>query len=232
MKIAIASIVALAAAAGFAQAAPIVQTFNMPVTSTDISGVLGTGTFNYFQSAGAPSGAILDSVQLRISVTEHLNSLEVTNTDPNNQQTLRYVTYSNIFVVGSAPGADKTALKSAIDTNGGMTGNIQLFDTGNVLFNPNQTIIYAPPVVSVSDDSLLVGAASIAAYDTTGTFTLGFTTLTFQSFVGGGGNTSVVQDTDAVATVQVIYNYHEVPAPGSAALLGVGGLVAIRRRRA
>jgi MYXO-CTERM domain-containing protein len=231
MKFAVASIVALVVA-GAAQATPITQTFTMPVTATDISGSLGTGTFNYFQSAGAPMGAILTSVELRIQVQENLRALSVTNNDPNNQQTFRYVTYSNIFVVGSAPAADKTLLKTAINTNGGMLGNIDLYDTGNVAFNAGQTIIYAPPVVNVSDDSMLVPAANIALYDTTGTFTLGFTTQTFQSFIGGGGNGSNMQDTDANAVVQVIYNYREVPAPGSAALIGLGGLVAIRRRRA
>ncbi len=207
-------------------AAQIIQTFNMPVNPTDISGVTGTGTFDYFQSAaGYNAGDILTSVDLRIAVTATLQALDVTNNDQNNQQTFSYLSYTNIVPVGTAPNADKSALNSALFANGGVNGDIDLIDTGNVLYNPGQTIVYAPPaIVGLGGDSLFVAAASIVPYDTTGSFTLGFNTTTFQSFVGGGGNGSNSQSTDAIAAVTVIYNYTPVPEPTTLALAGLGAI--------
>ncbi len=216
-------------------AAQVVQTFSMPLTPTDITGSLGTGTFDYFQSSGAPFGAVLTSVGLRIEVTETLQSLSVTNNDANNSQTFSYISYSNLGVVGTAPNVDKASLDFQLFLNGGINGDIDLIDTGPVLYGAGQTINYAPPAINATGDSGLVGANSIVPYDTTGSFTLGFTTTTFQAFVGGGGNGSNNQSTDAVGTVTVIYNYTVVPEPSSVALgaLGACGLALVgwRRRR-
>lgn len=51
---------------------------------------------------------------------------------------------------------------------------------------------------------------------------------------GGSGAGNLIQQfsTDASALVEITYVWNEVPTPGAAALLGLGGLLATRRRRA
>ncbi len=218
-----------------ANAGQIVQTFNMLSTPTDISGSLGTGTFNYFQSAGAPVDAVLDSVELRIEVAETVSLLTVKNNDQNNSQTFSYVSYSNIGVVGTAPNADKSWLDFQIQNNGGSLGDIDLIDTGDLTYGPGEIQTFAPPDINSAVDSGLVASLNSGLYDTTGSFTLGFTTTTFQAFVGGGGNGSNQQETSAVGTVTVIYNFTVVPEPSSVVLGAMGvcglGFIGWRRRR-
>jgi hypothetical protein len=217
-------------------AATITQTFNMPVNPTDITGMTGVGTFNYFQSASPPPLSVLNSVTLRITVVESLQSLTVTNNDLSNPQTFSYVSYSNVTPTGTAPAPDQTALNLALATNGGVNGDVDLIDTTSLLYTPGETKTFAPPVLSgFGGNSGVVISATPLAYDTTGSFTLGFTTTTFQSFVGGGGNGSNAQVTDATATVEVIYDYTVVPEPHTITLVGFGLLglagVCLKKKR-
>ena len=47
----------------------------------------------------------------------------------------------------------------------------------------------------------------------------------------GAGNLLLLFNTFAGADIKVMYEYELIPAPGALALLGLGGLVATRRRR-
>ena len=235
-----AGVVALGMAAS-ANAGQIIQTFSLPNTTTDITGATGTGTFDYWQTACVGAGLCgenLTSVQLQIAVGETMNALQITN-NAANPDTFQYITFSNITVVGTAPVVDKNNLKNKLNLNGGTNGNLDLFDTGSLLYASGETKIFAPPPVASSpspDDTLLQNSLTTGSYDTTGTFTLGFTTLTFQSFIGGGGNAVALQSTVGQGTVTVIYNSEigtEIPEPATLGFLGLGlaGLGLIRRRR-
>lgn len=52
------------------------------------------------------------------------------------------------------------------------------------------------------------------------------------SNASGAGNVISAFATDASADYRIVYTYEAIPTPGAAALLGLGGLVAFRRRRA
>jgi hypothetical protein len=227
----------LLGATGLASANSIIQTFSLGNTNTDITGAVGTGTFNDFLTACPGCQASwLTGVQLSMAVNENLNSLSVTNT-ASNANTFEYLTYSNVAVVGTAPAADKNLIGfdffedevAFAPSAGGCVasntpGSINLCDTGNVTFAPGQTIVYSPPVVTAGDSTGgLINASSTTPYDVAGSFTLGFNTQTFQSFVGGGGNGSDSQATQANAVIQVVYDYtipSGTPEPTTMALMG------------
>jgi hypothetical protein len=211
----------------------IVQEFSLGSTPTDITGSVGTFTFKDFLSAGAPAGAILNSVTLEMVIGEQLTNLTVTNT-ASNSNTFEYTTTSNVTILGTLNVTDRNQVKNQISNNAPpnlIDGNtFGLFDTGSVTFTSGQTITYvdgtvAHPFVTLVSDTGVINAASIAPYNTSGTFTLGFTTSTFQSFIGGGGNGADNQHTDAAAIATVIYNYTVptttgTPEPATMTLLG------------
>ena len=235
-------------ACGLASADTITQTFTLSPTNTDIIGSIGTGTFNNFLTQ-CPScdPSWLTGVRLLVSVGENLNTLSVTNT-ASETNSFEYQTFSNLTLVGTAPSTDQTLLGFGLFLNraafqsspggcsaGVAAGSINLCDTGSTSFASGETKNFAPPVVTASDSSGTVNASNITPYDTTGTFTLGFTTTTFQSFIGGGGNGQDSQATQAFATIQVLYDYaipSSTPEPTTMVLFGSAlvGLGVLRKR--
>ncbi len=212
-------------AAGLAGATTLTQTFTLSPTQTDITGTQGTGTFSDFLTlCPTCSASWLTGVTVEISASENLVSLSLKNTDTTDtSNAFDYQTYANLGVVatGAATGSS-TAIRNSLQNNevdfasgNGCTvqpgaGYINLCDTGTVTYLPNQTINYGP--ITATDDSGAVTVGNITPYDTAGTFTLGFTTTTHQSFVGGGGQDSNSQSTTANGVVTVTYNY-TVPGP-------------------
>ena len=198
------------------------QTFNFFPVTLEIVDPTGTGTFNYFQSIGAPVGSILTGVRVQISIAEQVTALTLQNT-ASNTNTFSYTSYSNVDVIGSAPSADTLALQNSLIANGfSPFEQIHLIATGNLAYTAGEIKTFAPPPINAGDTSALLNAVSVAAYDTTGTFTLGFETLTAENFLGGGGNSAAVQTTQGSGAITVTYDYTDgpVPEPATMALLG------------
>lgn len=124
---------------------------------------------------------------------------------------------------------------------------LALFDTGTItgadglgriLIEAGQT--YELGTVDVGKSLVLsVDAANFAAFIGTDALSLNCESLVSNTQVGGGGNISVNQATQAGCGARVTYTYSDststanpVPEPGSLALLGLGlvGLAGLRRK--
>jgi len=226
---------------GAARAAQIVQTFDVALSTLEITSANGDGTFNYFLSSGAPAGSILTGVELEISTDVQLDSLSVKNTAAQGQS-FEYKTYEDFLVDSSTlPSGDGSNLLSGLEANGGgVYGAIDLFiQKTPVFYNSQQTInwVVSNSPITGSSDTGLLESVNVGAYDRTGTFTLGFETLTTETFSGGGGNTQATQVTKGDGTVTVIYDYipgdSSAPEPASIAMIGAAliGLSLFARRK-
>lgn len=233
-------VVALAAMlAGGAAASVITLTANIPNSGTDSIDVNNAAaTFNFFQSAGAPAGSVLTSVSLEIVISEALTGLTVHNNSGSSGST-RFFEQANFDASDSADATDDNNLDAALSNSGNQ-------------FDPSATVAdivfssvsgggsvtctvsapcFLPDILSV--DTGLVGGTT-ASYNRTGTFTIGFSTSSSHSFLGGNfSTTSLTAGASAVATVQYTYSSPSTPEPASLVTLagGLAGLALLRWKR-
>ena len=84
---------------------------------------------------------------------------------------------------------------------------------------------------SLSDSAGATLTSGLSAFEGTGTLGFDVDTSTFVNFSGLSGLSSATSPAVVDGGLSVKYNFEAVPTPASAALIGLGGLVAARRRR-
>jgi hypothetical protein len=202
--------------ARMANADTITVTNTIPTFVTDDT---QTALLPFFESApGFVAGDVLTGVQIEFDATETMTALSITN-NAAHPQGFKFTASGEVDPAGSAPGA-------------GSISPVIMNTFGPTVFvlAGHGTVSPIPPPVSTDFNTGLF-SVPFSPYDTTGTFSLGFTTLNSTTFTGGGGNLVATQTTNALGTIEAIYTFTppttgKVPEPGSIFLLGTGLLFA------
>lgn len=201
------------AAAGGAQATVITGSFLNPMLTTEIN---QSGLLPLFDiSLGTLNSVTLTLVGNSESTTSLFNAAA-------NPQTFSFQSILNYFFTfsnGVSVGAP------AFTTTLATTGGFPTLGSGATL-----------NLGTTTDSGSAVVTGPLANFIGVGNFTVGCTTLSSSTFVGGGGNIQNIQNTTANCGADISYDYTptitRVPEPTALWLLGVGllGLVGVRRK--
>ncbi len=215
---------ALAVSAGV-QAATVTDSFLTPLSTTELSNE--TGSLDLFD------GSLGNLTSVTVEISAHSVSSTIINNTAAQDQTFAYNSGLN-FIYDST----LSPLDSVL--------------TGDLLFSPDLQTILADtggPATVASQGSLDLGSktddssrsftftgSDLAAFIGAGTFDISCSTQTNSQFVGGGGNLTAAQNTQAQCDGTVTYDYdvaNNVPEPAAAWLIGAGllGFVGFRAKK-
>lgn len=211
----------------------LIMNLNETVTSlsfTNISSPQTSQNFNYLTTAtfnvgGTAPSADLSSLQSHNGTPDNLYSIG----DPSVNQTQTIQVGETLTYIPGPPSSSPTSG----DINSGIIGEYSA-DNGNPMGaacgGTNSTD------VNPCNLSLTVFSGNISAYNTTGSFTLDYSTSTGTEFFTGGGNVLEAQTTTTGASYEVLYDYttpSSTPEPGTMALTGISflGVGLIGRKR-
>lgn len=210
-----------------------IQTSTQSDTFSDIPNFSTAFTFDLFNAAnfGGPGEVSLISAEIFLSVNIEGGLLELDNdgVDPATVDAevgalaLASSSLSPFINLSASP---VTAAMFNLAANNGDGGTFDPQD-------PNTEGDFAQLFGSnVSDsDNLLFAGFFAGLFAGNGTFNLDIDATAIFDFGGQGGVSFAGVPVTATITATVVYTYKVVPAPAGAAVLGLGGLMAARRRR-
>lgn len=226
MKTVFAALAGVVLAAGSAQAAPIVQAQNFGPATPNFNQTL---TFNQY------NGLLADLVSVHIKVDLNINGgrLELDNDglDPAagtadlgasvsiSSGDVALVDALLQPVVGSVDASNSSLFALGSNDGDPTTG----FDAGGTDYFD---FIGSP---ASDTDNGFIGSLAFAGYVGAGTFDINAVINQIINYGAIGGISFAGTPVTASGTVTVTYEI--IPAPGAAGLIGLGGLVALRRRR-
>lgn len=183
-----------------------------------------TASLPFFQSApGFVAGDVLTGVQIEIDAMETISSLTITNNAAGPEK-FKFSSTGSICQTAGCDGI--TPVSTAPGASSIPEIDMVTFATTTITLPGHGTTSPIPPPVTTDFNSGLVSELA-SAYATTGTFTLGFSTVNGFSFTGGGGNLSASEDTTAQGSIEAIYTFTPgttppppVPEPGSIFMVG------------
>jgi hypothetical protein len=203
-----AALLAILAAAGTASAAVQTDSFSFGPSPVPFS---GSDVLDKFDS----NGGLHVLTQMKVTFDVSLSAKVVANSQAGPQ-------VIEAGVAGSASATD-----GLINLGGAINGSAlsPVLNSGDVhdfgtITGVSNTFVIVPLVVAN------------ALYTQPGpTFTINYSGSGIFGIVGGGNATLDITDFAGQGTVTVEYTYDIIPTPGAAALLGLGGLAGLRRRR-
>lgn len=228
----------LAAAAGAAGAQPLtsmqMQSFSgVPNFTSDVTAGVDSFMFDFFNASdfGNPAFVNLLSAEIEATATIQNGLLEVDNDGlaaaviPLAELGASVNLSSDALALALPSVAPVTTTSFNLAANNGDDDSTFQSEPGDPDFGS-----LSGGMVSDTDSSLF-NQPLASLFEGPGQFDIDFTALSIFNAGGVGGVSFAGTPVDIELKVKVIYTYEIVPAPGAAAVLGLGGLVAARRRR-
>lgn len=221
---------AVLAVAGAASGAVIMQTQNFGVVNS-VPAYLDTVTFNQFN----PALGTLNSIKVKLSFDVSGGAVGVDNESP-----VPANVTADFGAMASISSIDVTLLDNAFQpvaadvTASNMYGFNLGVDDGDAAnqWDAGGTDTDLQNGAAASDMSMgFINSLFFAGFTGGGTFDIDVATSQFLQLSQQSGVSTTFSPLTGVGNVMVTYDYTPIPAPGALALLGMGGLLAARRRR-
>jgi len=231
----VAAVAALAGSASAALTSMQMQSFSgVPNFSTTGMNPTATAfTFDFFNAAdfGNPALVNLISAEVIAEATIENGVLEVDNDGLD-------TAVINVAELGAAVTLSSTDIALALPSVAPVTTTSFNLAANNGDDDSNFNSEPGDPDYGRLDGSMVTDSDNAffnqplaSIFEGAGTFDIDYDALAIFNTGGVGGVSFAGTPVDIDLKVTVIYTYEIIPAPGAAALLGLGGLVAVRRRR-